>query len=168
MQWQILQTDRDEYVLMSDSDTIQKVKGKHASDMVAVLQTWQSNPDKEGVKIQLQQTYDKEYAESLLEWLHAHCFIVFEEATDVSHFINIIGYFSDNFSRIRDFTDNLPSNIAVNRVVNIADVRETQSFLAGEDGNFFTLIVAPFWFDTSFVTKIVDCMLSSEQDFLCM
>ena len=35
--WKIIQSDNSEFILLSDSDTIKKIKGNNANDIVSVL-----------------------------------------------------------------------------------------------------------------------------------
>ena len=74
--WKIIQSDNNEYILLSDSDIIKKIKGKNSHDIVSVLLSLQK--DTTNVKIREKisiENFEKEYINDIIEWLKHNHFI---------------------------------------------------------------------------------------------
>ena len=147
--WKIIQSDNNEYILLSDSDIIKKIKGKNSHDIVSVLLSLQK--DTTNVKIREKisiENFEKEYINDIIEWLKHNHFI--EEQNISTSKINIIGEFGDNNFLLNEFIDYLKPKIEVNKIFNLSENNNLLEFKY----DFLTLLIGPFFYNQDNIKKI--------------
>ncbi|PTT71919.1 hypothetical protein DBR25_15820, partial [Chryseobacterium sp. HMWF001] len=154
MNWKIIQTDTDEYLLLSDSNTIKKIKGSNASDIIKVLMHNQNNS-----ATTEKLDFDKEHIENIQEWLEYNAFLKTPDLTKTS--INIIGEFGNDESLLRDLIHNLPLNIEVKEFYNLSRNTDIKDF----DNSLLTLLIAPFYYNKENIKLISELQQNSKSDF---
>lgn len=158
--WKIIQSDNSEFILLSDSDTIKKIKGNNANDIVSVLLNIQNNK-----KVHLQEDFlldkfENEYVENIQEWLLINEFVYLEKSKNLK--INIVGEFGNKNSFINEFKQSLPDNIFINKIYDLSNPTILNDF----EDSFFTLIIAPLYYNKYNIELISNLQIKSKSDFL--
>jgi bacteriocin biosynthesis cyclodehydratase domain-containing protein len=159
--WKIIQSDNNEYILLSDSDIIKKIKGKNSHDIVSVLLSLQK--DTTNVKIREKisiENFEKEYINDIIEWLKHNHFI--EEQNISTSKINIIGEFGDDNFLLNEFIDYLKPKIEVNKIFNLSENNNLLEFKY----DFLTLLIGPFFYNQDNIKKISELQEDKNIDFL--
>lgn len=159
--WNIIQADVNEFILLSDSNTIKKIKGKNSSDIVSVLLNIQNSETKiEFKEIFLIDSFEKKYTSDITDWLLFNNFIHIENTLEQK--INIIGEFGNNEDFIPKLVNKFPKNITLNKLYNLSNT----NILDNYNDNVFTLIIAPLYYNANNVKIISEIQFKSQNDFL--
>jgi bacteriocin biosynthesis cyclodehydratase domain-containing protein len=159
--WNIKQSDVNEYILLSDSNTIKKIKGKNASDIISVLLNIQNSETKiEFKEIFLIDRFEKNYTSDITDWLLFNNFIYVENTLEQK--INIVGEFGNDENLIAQLVNKFPKNITINKLYNLS----ITNILDNYNDNVFTLIIAPLYYNANNVKIISELQLKSQSDFL--
>lgn len=162
--WKIIKSDIEEYILLSDSNTIKKIKGKNASDIISVLINIQEKKDldlKLNTSFEVNK-FDLEYKENIINWLSTNNFITSAKSKECK--INIIGEFGNNDELINAFVNNLPESIFVNKIFDLSIPNCIDNI--NNTDNILTLILAPLYYNRDYIKKISELQISSKDDFL--
>lgn len=159
--WNIKQSDVNEFILLSDSNTIKKIKGKNASDIISVLLNIQNSETKiEFKEIFLIDRFEKKYTSDITDWLLFNNFIYIENTLEQK--INIVGEFGNDKNLVAKLVNKFPKNITINKLYNLSNT----NILDNYNENVFTLIIAPFYYNANNVKIISELQLKSQSDFL--
>lgn len=161
MKWKVIQSDIDEFILLSDSLNIQKLKGKNAQDIVSVLLYMQG--DTTSTKMLTEFTikhFEIEYIEDIKEWLVFNNFLSKSSVEPIK--MNIIGEFGDNLKLLDEFIISLPINYSINKVHNLSISHTIEDF----DPSTFTLLLAPFYYNQDIIKQLGNIQTNSKNDFL--
>ncbi len=165
--WKIIQMNPEEYLLFLDSNTIKKIKGKHAPHIVAVLTLLQEEKDlaqlftEEGIPF-----LEQNKMEDSIAWLTVNQFIT-PASEDIAPInLTLIGEFGSNLTLLTTFIAGLPQSIQVSKVCNLSDVMGEK--LEVEKGNTTDLILllGPYFYQADTIQKISLLQKASTTDFL--
>ena len=161
MKWKIIQSEIDEFVLLSDSLNIQKLKGKNAHDIVSVLLHMQGDTNSPNLLAEFPiEHFEIEYIEDIKEWLAFNNFLPSSSIVPIK--MNVIGEFGDNFKLINEFIKKLPEYYSINKVHNLSLNLKIENF----DQSAFTLLIAPFYYNQNIINQIGEIQLNTKNDFL--
>lgn len=154
MNWKIIQTDPDEYLLLSDSNTIKKVKGNNATDIITVLKHYQNNS-----VIPKELNFDEEHLDNIQEWLEYNTFLKTPDLIKTS--INIVGEFGNDEILLNNFISNLPLNVEAKKFYNLSKNIDFKDF----DSSILTLLIAPFYYNKTSIKLLSELQQNSSSDF---
>lgn len=164
--WKIIQTYPNEYLLLSDSATIKKIKGESAADMIVVLSSIQENKPLDSVVFkQCSSFLQQEKRDTILSWLIENQFIASEATTQEIYAIDIIGEFGTDVHLLNAFIAGLPDSIRVSTVSNLSK----ESRLVFEEGRVevdLTLLIGPYFYNAQTVEQISFYQKKQASDFL--
>jgi bacteriocin biosynthesis cyclodehydratase domain-containing protein len=161
MKWKIIQSEIDEFVLLSDSLNIQKLKGKNAHDIVSVLLYLQGDTTSPNLLAEFPiEHFEIEYIDDIKEWLAFNNFLPSSSIVPIK--MNVIGEFGDNFKLLNEFIKKLPEYYSINKVHNLSLTQKIENF----DQSTFTLLIAPFYYNQNIINQIGEIQLNTKNDFL--
>ncbi|MGG5506126.1 MULTISPECIES: hypothetical protein [unclassified Myroides] len=164
--WKIIQTDSEEYFLLSDSTTIKKIKGKSAPAMIAVLASIQEEKPMDTLVLDCCPSFlQKEKREDLVSWLVENKFIHLESVTPAPLYVDLIGEFGKEQQLLDTFIKGLPEQIQINRIYNLSDGVNLESVEESESVAL-TLLVGPFFYNAQTVEQISLFQQTRTSDFL--
>ena len=76
--------------------------------------------------------------------------------------INIVGEFGNENSFIDEFKQSLPNNITINKIYDLSNLKILKDF----EESFFTLIIAPLYYNKYNIELISNLQIKSKSDFL--
>lgn len=159
--WKIIQSDNNEYILLSDSDIIKKIKGENSHDIVNVLLNLQEDTTNVNIRKKISiENFEKEYINDIIDWLKHNHFI--EEQNFSTSKINIIGEFGNNNILLNEFIDYLKPKIEVNKIFNLSIENKFLEF----EHNYLTLLIGPFFYNQDNIKKISRLQEDKNIDFL--
>lgn len=158
--WKIFQTDQLEYILLSNGNNSQKIKGNNAIQIVDVIDEIQNSSSHTDAKANLKTRYDENTVTNIFEWLSFNKFLNDDKQTGQVG-LNIIGEFSNDEKLLRNFINTLPTELSVKSYVNLSKTNKVE-IIKG----FPTLLIAPFWHKQENINTIAKLMVESGDDFL--
>lgn len=165
--WKIIQMNPEEYLLFLDSNTIKKIKGKHAPTIIAVLTLLQEEKEvdqlltEEGIPF-----LEQNIIADSIAWLTVNK-IITTDSEDIKPFnLTLIGEFGSDLALLTRFITGLPKPIRVSTVCNLSD--ETYERLAEEKENTtdLTLLLGPYFYQADTIQKISLLQKTKMSDFL--
>lgn len=164
LKWKIIQTNLDEYILLSDSNTIKKIKGKNATDIITVLDALQNNKSVKEIENILQlPSFHAGMVEDILDWLAFNKFIYLKSKSNMN--INIIGEFGEENLKLTHFIESLPNDISIDTIYNLS--KKDIELIPEKQVNIpLTLLIAPFFYNSINIQKICRLQQQSNSDFL--
>lgn len=164
--WKIIQTRPTEYILLSDSNSIKKITGKDASDMIAVLTLVQEQlPIPPDLPLLNASILQQNRIEELRSWLMLHQFITADTKLNTPLYLDIIGEFGTDLTLLHTFIAGLPEQIEVSTVYNLS-LEEHPKFQISEHPVALTLLVGPYFYNTTTIRHISAWQQTSSTDFL--
>ena len=164
--WKIIQVNPEEYVLLSDSSTIKKIKGQQACDLIAVLRAVQEKNSIDSLVLDRCLSFlQQDRKEDLLSWLIENELIAPHTIKQESYFIDIIGEFGHDLQGISAFVAGLPESICVSNLYNLSDT-PCPDFDEASDNKALTLLIGPYFYNASTVAKISALQKNVSTDFL--
>lgn len=164
--WKIIQTNPKEYILLSDSNSIKKITGKDASDMIAVLALVQEQlPIPPDLFFSDASILQQNRVEELLSWLTLHQFIVPDREVPTPLYLDIIGEFGTDLTLLHAFMTGLPEQIKVATIYNLS-MEEQPVFQSSEYPVVLTLLVGPYFYNTTTIQHISAWQQTTSSDFL--
>jgi len=164
--WKIIQTNPKEYILLSDSNSIKKITGKDAPDMIAVLALVQEQlPIPPDLLLSDTSILPQNRVEELLSWLTLHQFVIPNMELNTPLYLDIIGEFGTDLTLLDAFITGLPEQIKVSTVYNLS--REEQpEFQSSEHPVALTLLIGPYFYNTTTIQHISAWQQTKSSDFL--
>lgn len=164
--WKIIQLDPEEYILLSDSSTIKKIKGQQASDLIAVLRSIQEQKTMDALVLDQCSTFlQQDKKEELFSWLVENKLLAPHTTKQETYFIDIIGEFGHDLQQISAFCKGLPESIRVSTVYNLSDPL-CPEFKKTKEDVALTLLIGPYFYNASNVAKISAFQATQSSDFL--
>ena len=161
MKWKVIQSEIDEFILLSDSLNIQKLKGKNAHDIVSVLLYLQGDTTTTKILTEFPiKHFEIEYIENIKEWLTFNKFLSKCSIEPIK--MNIIGEFGNDSKLLDEFIKKLPDNFSSNKIHNLSLFQKIDNF----DQSAFTLLIAPFFYNQTIITQLGEIQLNTKNDFL--
>lgn len=163
--WKIIQTDHNEYIVLSDSNSIKKIKGKDATDMIAVLALVQEQvPIPPDFTFSYPYVSQKDRVNDLLSWLTMHQFIYPDIEKKMEMKLDIIGEFGVHSNLLQTFIKGLPDQIKVSNVYNISE--ENIVLQPADSSATLTLLVGPYFYNAKTIQQISLVQQTTSTDFL--
>lgn len=161
MDWKIYQINTEEYILISDSEVIRKIKGANASDIINVLK-FKINKEP---SIHIQKTFEieslkNEYISDIEEWLLYNNFYSIDSKN--SYNINIIGEFGVNSHFLENFKKNIPKNININTITNLSN----GEYFENNENVDLNLVIGPLFYNQEHIKYISFLQKNSPFNFL--
>lgn len=159
--WKVYQQSQNEFILLSDSDNIKKVKGNSANDIISVLLNHQaksidSTLDSNYTSIDL----SKDYIESIEAWLEQNQLIDTLDYDKEIQNINVIANFGGQpqsstplKSKLGDYNINLKNAYDISNLTSI-------------DNSLFTVVIGPLYYDSDVIDTISDFQRNLNNDIL--
>lgn len=163
--WKIIQTHHKEYIVLSDSNSIKKIKGNDATDMIAILALVQEKlPIPPDFAFSYPYVSSKDRVSDLLSWLAMHQFIYpdIEKKTVVG--LDLIGEFGIHSNLLQTFKKGLPNQINVSSVYNLSE--ENIVLQPTDSSAALTLLVGPYFYNEKTIQQISLLQQASAADFL--
>ncbi|MBB1139157.1 hypothetical protein [Myroides sp. WP-1] len=166
VKWKIIQTDSEEYFLLSDSTTIKKIKGKSAPAMVAVLASIQEEKPLDSLVFDGCPSFlQKEKREDIVSWLTENNFIHLESTPSPPVYIDLIGEFGKEQHLLNTFIEGLPEQIKIAEIYNLSEGVNFE-FEEKREKVALTLLLGPFFYNAQTVEQISLFQKGRTSDFL--
>lgn len=164
--WKIIQLDPEEYVLLSDSSTIKKIKGQQAPDLIAVLRSIQEQKTIDDLVLdQCPSFLQQDKKEDLFSWLVENKLLAPHITKQETYNIDIIGEFGHDVQQITAFIAGLPELIRVSTIYNLSDPL-CPEFGRSTKVGALTLLIGPYFYNASTIAKISGFQTTQSSDFL--
>lgn len=164
--WKIIQLDSEEYLLLSDSSTIKKIKGQQASELIAVLSFIQEQKTLDALVLdQCPDFLQQDKKEELLSWLVENKLLPPPTTEQKNYCIDIIGEFGHDIQQVSAFIKGLPESIHVSTVYNLSDSL-CPEFDQTREAISLTLLIGPYFYNASTIAKISAFQMTQSSDFL--
>ncbi|MGQ8868419.1 hypothetical protein [Myroides sp. TSA_177.3] len=164
--WKIIQTHPTEYILLSDSNSIKKITGKDTSDIITVLRLAQEQlPIPPYLPLSDTSILQQNRVEELRSWLTLHQFITTDTKLNTPLYLDIIGEFGTDLTLLHTFIAGLPEQIKVSTIYNLS-LEEQPKFQISEHPVALTLLVGPYFYNTTTIRHISAWQQMSSSDFL--
>ena len=164
--WKIIQTDAEEFILLSDSTNIKKIRGKSAPELVAVLASIQEDiPLSSFVFDHCPSFLQESKREDLFSWLVENKFVQLDTAVETPLYIDLIGEFGRDHPLLTTFIEGLPDSIQVSSIYNVSD-QSTLEFKTQRKEVALTLLIGPYFYKAKTIEAISVFQQNSDSDFL--